>query len=136
MGSLTRRQVLRGGLGAGGMLLARPIGALAQPLGPATDAYGTSRASRLDRTRLLVHADMHNHTLFSDGDGHAADAFASMRSYGLDVAALTDHSTVSDGVPASTSSSAAAFSKARFLLDAGSLTLTREVSMRPGGSMV
>lgn len=41
-----------------------------------------------------MHADLHNHSLLSDGDGRAEDAFASMRSHGLDVAALTDHSGV------------------------------------------
>jgi hypothetical protein len=39
----------------------------------------------------LLHADLHNHTRLSDGDGWAEDAFASMRAAGLDVAALTDH---------------------------------------------
>ncbi|GAA3291931.1 DUF3604 domain-containing protein [Dactylosporangium vinaceum] len=39
----------------------------------------------------LLHADLHNHTLLSDGAGSAEDAFASMRAAGLDVAALTDH---------------------------------------------
>ena len=100
MGSLTRRQVLRGGAAAGGLLFARPVGALAAPLGP-TDAYGTSRESRLDPRRLLVHADLHNHTLMSDGDGDPAEAFASMRAQGLDVAALTDHATINDGLPES-----------------------------------
>ena len=100
MRPISRRQVLQGGAAAGAMLLARPSGALAGPLGP-TDHYGTSRASRLDPTRLLVHADLHNHTLLSDGDGEASEAFASMRSQGLDVAALTDHATVNDGLPES-----------------------------------
>lgn len=39
----------------------------------------------------LLHADLHNHTQFSDGAGWAEDAFASMRAAGLDVAAVTDH---------------------------------------------
>ncbi len=43
-----------------------------------------------------MHADLHNHTLLSDGDGDPALAFDSMRSAGLDVAALTDHATFSD----------------------------------------
>ncbi len=46
----------------------------------------------------LLHADLHNHTLLSDGDGDPAVAFASMRSAGLDVAALTDHATLSDNL--------------------------------------
>ena len=100
MRAISRRQALQGGAAAGALLLARPGGALAQPLGP-TDAHGTSRASRLDPTRLLVHADLHNHTLFSDGDGEPSEAFASMRDQGLDVAALTDHATINDGLPES-----------------------------------
>jgi hypothetical protein len=40
---------------------------------------------------MLVHADLHNHTLLSDGAGRAEEAFAQMRQAGLDVAALTDH---------------------------------------------
>ncbi|HUQ55158.1 CehA/McbA family metallohydrolase [Lentzea sp.] len=51
-----------------------------------------------DRSRLfpgvperLLHADLHNHTLFSDGAGSAEDAYSTMRKAGLDVAAVTDH---------------------------------------------
>jgi hypothetical protein len=40
---------------------------------------------------VLVHADLHNHTLLSDGAGDPEAAFPSMRDAGLDVAALTDH---------------------------------------------
>ncbi len=40
---------------------------------------------------MLTHADLHNHTLLSDGDGDPGAAFPSMRDAGLDVAALTDH---------------------------------------------
>ncbi len=56
------------------------------------DAWGTSRRSRLFPGPWLVHADLHNHTTLSDGKGDPADAFASMRAAGLDVAAITDHS--------------------------------------------
>jgi hypothetical protein len=59
---------------------------------------GASRRSRLTHGTRLVHADLHNHTVMSDGDGDPAAAFASMRSAGLDVAALTDHATLSDNV--------------------------------------
>ena len=59
-------------------------------------AVGASRRSRITRGTTLVHADLHNHTLLSDGDGDPAAAFDSMRSAGLDVAALTDHATYSD----------------------------------------
>ena len=59
---------------------------------PDKDAWGTSRHSRLFPGPWLVHADLHNHTTLSDGKGDPADAFASMRAAGLDVAAITDHS--------------------------------------------
>ncbi|MFC4495466.1 CehA/McbA family metallohydrolase [Streptomyces ovatisporus] len=55
---------------------------------------GAARASRLTQGTTLVHADMHNHTAMSDGDGDPELAFASMRDAGLDVAALTDHATL------------------------------------------
>ena len=67
-------------------------------------AHGATRASGLfaGRHRDLVagtsalHADLHNHTDLSDGAGHAEDAFACMRSAGLDAAALTDHAGFTD----------------------------------------
>lgn len=95
---VSRRAVLRGGAAAGALLLARPSGVLAQPLGP-RDAHGTARASRLFPGTWVAHADLHNHTLMSDGDGDPAEAFGSMRAAGLDVAALTDHSTVGRVIP-------------------------------------
>jgi hypothetical protein len=93
----TRRQFLQGA-GAGALLLASTDLAKASSrwLGP-TDEFRTLRASSLLPDTMLLHADLHNHTLFSDGDGDAAAAFASMRAAGLDVAALTDHSTLSKG---------------------------------------
>jgi hypothetical protein len=95
---LSRRDLLRTGAAASALLLVRPRGALAAPLGP-RDAYGTTRASRLFPGTWVVHTDLHNHTLFSDGAGDAAEAFGSMRDAGLDVASLTDHSTVGRVVP-------------------------------------
>ncbi|MCA1727759.1 MAG: DUF3604 domain-containing protein, partial [Actinobacteria bacterium] len=91
--SLTRRQFLKSAAAAGALALARPFGALADTLGPA-GLFATSRASRLFPGTTLVHCDMHNHTVLSDGNGDPAAAFGSMRSAGLDVAALTDHSTI------------------------------------------
>ena len=90
--SFSRRTVLKAGAASGALLLARP--ALAAPLGP-TKEFATSRRSRLFPGTALVHADLHNHTLYSDGDGDPARAFESMRSAGVDAAALTDHATVS-----------------------------------------
>lgn len=88
---VTRRTALGA---AGGLLLA---GSLA-PTTPAIAGTGASRRSRLTRGTRLVHADLHNHTLLSDGDGDPALAFQSMRDAGLDVAALTDHATISDNL--------------------------------------
>lgn len=90
--NVSRRTVLKAGAASGALLLASP--ALARPLGP-REEFSTSRSSRLFPGTRLIHADLHNHTLFSDGAGEAADAFASMRAAGVDAAALTDHATVS-----------------------------------------
>lgn len=64
----------------------RPPGLLIRP---GHDAE--SRSAVGGPAELLLHADLHNHTHLSDGEGWAEDAFASMRSAGLDVAAITDH---------------------------------------------
>jgi Protein of unknown function (DUF3604) len=97
--TLSRRSLLAGA--AGGLLLATaaPGSAQAATTGVAVDgtpvrAAGAARASAISQGTALVHADLHNHTLMSDGDGDPALAFASMRSAGLDVAALTDHTTL------------------------------------------
>lgn len=92
--SLTRRSLLRASaLATGALVLTRPLGILGQPL-ENDDVHGTSRVSRLFPGQRLAHADMHNHTLFSDGDGEASAAYESMKGAGLDIAALTDHSTL------------------------------------------
>jgi hypothetical protein len=60
--------------------------------GPAARAEESRRSLVLPAGgERLLHADLHNHTLLSDGAGRPEDAFASMRAAGLDVAALTDH---------------------------------------------
>lgn len=64
----------------------------------AAPGVGAKRLSRISRGTHLLHADLHNHTLLSDGDGDPALAFDSMRAAGLDVAALTDHATIGDNV--------------------------------------
>ncbi len=56
-------------------------------------AAGSRRASRVSHGTTLAYADLHNHTLLSDGMGEPELAFASMRTAGIDVAALTDHAT-------------------------------------------
>lgn len=95
---MDRRTFLKGA-GAGAMLLAHPSLVRGAVLGgPAQTA--AARTSKLFADgRTLVHADLHNHTLLSDGDGDPAATFASMRAAGIDVAAVTDHTTVSKGLP-------------------------------------
>lgn len=99
--SVSRRTFLAGGTAAGALLIGSGGRALAGPLGGT--AAQVSRGSRLFPGTRLAHADMHNHTLYSDGDGDPAKAFASMRDAGLDIAALTDHATVSKAFPAQAS---------------------------------
>ena len=57
-----------------------------------TDGWRRSRLSPDDA--FLVVADLHNHSLLSDGRGDPDRAFAQMHSAGLDVAALTDHASI------------------------------------------
>ncbi|MEV0561878.1 CehA/McbA family metallohydrolase [Dactylosporangium sp. NPDC050588] len=95
--------------GAGGLLVLATPGAASAGAGRTSRAEtgtaatvgagpaaltGAARASAITAGTGLVHADLHNHTVMSDGDGDPALAFASMRSAGLDVAALTDHTTL------------------------------------------
>ncbi|HEY1117883.1 MAG TPA: CehA/McbA family metallohydrolase [Acidimicrobiales bacterium] len=97
---MTRRTFAQAG---SGLLLA--AGGLGATTATATSAdaaaggtTGAGRASRITRGTHLLHADLHNHTLLSDGDGDPALAFDSMRAAGLDVAALTDHATLGDNL--------------------------------------
>lgn len=90
--SLNRREFISAGAAAGALLIGNPLRA-----GALVDHYGTSRSSRLFPGTFLAHADLHNHSLYSDGDGDAKTAFASMRDAGLDVVALTDHATLAHG---------------------------------------
>jgi hypothetical protein len=88
------RRALLAGAGGALMLAAMPGAARANTKMAAATAAGAARASAITQGTTLVHADMHNHTVMSDGDGSAGAAFASMREAGLDVAALTDHTTL------------------------------------------
>ncbi|MBC9710996.1 CehA/McbA family metallohydrolase [Streptomyces sp. TRM66268-LWL] len=95
-GGLGRRAVLAS---AGGLLMLAAMpgsarAAHATQAGSALPLLAASRTSKLTQGTTLVHADMHNHTVMSDGDGSAQAAFGSMREAGLDVAALTDHATL------------------------------------------
>lgn len=68
-----------------------PLAAVAARLRTPGPENGAARLSRISRGTVLVHADLHNHTLLSDGAGDPDAAFPTMRDAGLDVAALTDH---------------------------------------------
>jgi hypothetical protein len=89
---LTRREFIRTAAAAGALLVAAP-NELGQALAGGPRAVGATRRSRLFPRdgRFVVHSDLHNHTLLSDGAGRAEEAFGQMRAHGLDVAALTDH---------------------------------------------
>ncbi|WP_199734238.1 CehA/McbA family metallohydrolase [Micromonospora musae] len=98
VGSFGRRAMLAG---TGGMLMLAALPGSAQAARTttataptATASAGAARTSLITQGTTLVHADMHNHTVMSDGDGSTDAAFASMREAGLDVAALTDHATL------------------------------------------
>ena len=83
---LTRRDLLKGAAGAGALLVARPFRTFASaPLD-----VRRSRVHPANGT-FVVHADLHNHTMLSDGAETADTAFEEMRASGLDVAAITDH---------------------------------------------
>jgi hypothetical protein len=101
---ISRRDLLKRSSAAGALLVAPAVtrrGALLDRPLRTPGPEGAARRSPLLPGYRLVHADLHNHTLMSDGDGDPAKAFASMRDHGLDVAALTDHATVSKGLPRS-----------------------------------
>ena len=58
---------------------------------PSQQEWRRSRLEPADAPLTLVVADLHNHSLNSDGRGDPERAFELMRAAGLDVAALTDH---------------------------------------------
>ncbi len=95
---LDRRSFVKSVAAAGGLaLLGRGLVstiASAQSLGT-VDQYGTSRLSRLFPGEFQIHADLHNHSHLSDAAGAPEFFYQRIRAAGLDVAALTDHSTVS-----------------------------------------
>jgi hypothetical protein len=88
-----RRELLLGGAAAGALLALTPRSSFARSVLVAADGGATSRASRLfpGESLRLAHADLHNHTLLSDGAADVEDAFSQLRAAGLDVASLTDH---------------------------------------------
>ena len=78
----------KGAIDAEALLLSAVAGARLRTRGP---EGGATRISCISRGTALVHGDLHNHTLLSDGAGDPEAAFPSMRDAGLDVAAITDH---------------------------------------------
>jgi len=100
--TLDRRRAIATAAGTAGasLLLAGALGSETRAVAAPTGARrrGARRLSRITRGTRLVHADLHNHSHLSDGDGDPAVAFTSMRAAGLDVAALTDHSTLSNNL--------------------------------------
>ena len=102
--TITRRRLLQAAAASGGLAMFLRGGFPGRLLAARADEAAL-RVSRLfpptdtDPGLRLVHADMHNHTLFSDGDGDPALFYTRVRDAGLDVASLTDHSTLQWGLP-------------------------------------
>ena len=91
--ALTRRDFIKAGLGAGALLVAGPQRLFGGTADAAPGSFPVSRTSRLfpGNGRFVVHSDLHNHSLNSDGHVPAEEVFARMRAVELDAAALTDH---------------------------------------------
>ncbi len=92
---MNRRSFLKalGGL-TGGLVVHRALGetALGSTLTGLPDATGASRYSKLGGSLVLVHSDLHNHSIMSgDAQGEPADALQQIRDRGIDVACLTEH---------------------------------------------
>lgn len=93
---LHRRELLKGGLAAGALVVFDPNPALSASLATARGP-GAQRRSALFPGLRLVHADLHNHSHLSDGTGDPFAFHSMMRAEGLDVAALTDHTVAAFG---------------------------------------
>lgn len=85
-----RRGFLKASAALGAVVALRPLRGIA---GTPLRSSGAARSSLLFPANglSLVHSDLHNHTVVSDGAGAGDRAFGMMRDAGLDVAALTDH---------------------------------------------
>jgi hypothetical protein len=94
------------------LLVATPGTAFARSFLATAEGEATSRRSRLfpDDGTSVAHADLHNHTLLSDGAGRADEAFAMLRAAGMDAASLTDHAVFGSLVGDSTCDSCSALS--------------------------
>lgn len=93
---LRRRDVLKGGLAAGALLVVDSHPVLSASLTTARGG-GAERRSALFPGVRLVHADLHNHSHLSDGTGDPFAFHAMVRGEGIDVAALTDHGVAGFG---------------------------------------
>jgi hypothetical protein len=91
-----RRDLLKGGLAAGTLLLLDSNPVLSASL-VAARGQGAERRSPLFPGVRLVHADLHNHSHLSDGTGDPFAFHAMLRGEGIDVAALTDHAVAGFG---------------------------------------
>jgi hypothetical protein len=94
--SLTRRELLKAGAASGALLLAGPLGALADALGPPGGVRHLAGLAAVPRDPARARRPAQPHAPVRRRR-RPDEAFASMRDAGLDVAALTDHSTFSWG---------------------------------------
>jgi uncharacterized protein DUF3604 len=88
--ALERRQFLKALAVLSGGLAMRP--SLGSTLGGLSGTTGASRRSRLGGSLVLVHTDLHNHSLISgDALGAPGQALRDIRAAGIDVACMTEH---------------------------------------------
>jgi hypothetical protein len=87
---MERRSFLKSLAVVTGGLAMRP--SLSSTLGGLADATGAARLSRLGGSLVLVHTDLHNHSLISgDALGAPGQALRDIRNAGIDVACMTEH---------------------------------------------
>jgi hypothetical protein len=87
---MERREFLKALAVLGGGLAMRP--ALGSTLGGLAGTTGASRFSKLGGSLVLVHTDLHNHSLISgDALGTPGKALKDIRAAGIDVACMTEH---------------------------------------------
>ncbi len=90
MKPIERRQFLKALAVLSGGLAMRP--ALGRTLGGLAGTTGASRVSKLGGSLVLVHTDLHNHSLISgDALGTPGQALRDIRAAGIDVACMTEH---------------------------------------------
>jgi hypothetical protein len=87
---MERRNFLKALAALTGGLAMRP--SLGSTLGGLSGSNGASRRSRLGGSLILVHTDLHNHSLISgDAQGTPGRALHEIRAAGIDVACMTEH---------------------------------------------